>query len=376
MTDRSEYVETLVIGGGQAGLAQGYHLAQRDLPYLIVDASPRIGDAWRNRWDSLRLFTPARLDGLPGMPFPGYWWSFPSKDEMADYLATYARTFALNIENNLRVERLSRDGERFVAHVGGRRIEADNVIVAMSSWQKPRKPGFARDLEPGIFQIHVADYRHPEQLPDGDVLVVGAGNSGAEVAKELARTRDVVLAGTSTGALPFRPESVLARVLMLFIGRIVFHRILTTSTPIGRRARPKLIANASPLIRVKPRDLRALGVERVSRVTGVSEGKPQLEDGRTLDVASIVWCTGFHPGFDWIDLPGVAENDPDHRRGIVESQPGLYFIGLKFLHSVSSEQIQGVGRDAARVADHIVSRRRAGGHEAASVAAGEIVDHE
>jgi putative flavoprotein involved in K+ transport len=138
MTDRpgSEYVETLVIGGGQSGLTMGYHLSQRGLPYAIIDANHRIGDAWRNRWDSLRLFTPNRLNGLPGMPFPGgYHWGFPSKDEMADYLESYARRFDIHVETGVRVERLSREGDLFVATAGNRRFEADNVVVAMSSWQ-------------------------------------------------------------------------------------------------------------------------------------------------------------------------------------------------------------------------------------------------
>ncbi|MFP5333591.1 MAG: flavin-containing monooxygenase [Acidimicrobiia bacterium] len=357
MNERSEHVETLVVGGGQAGLAQAYHLAQRDIPYLVVDANERIGDAWRKRWDSLRLFTPARLDGLPGMPFPGYRWSFPTKDEFADYLESYAEALGLNVRTGVRVERLTHDGRRFLATVAGQQIEADNVVVAMSSWQKPRIPEFATEIDPDVVQIHVADYRNPDQLPVGDVLVVGAGNSGAEVAKELARTRHVTLGGPSTGALPVRPEGVLARVLMPFVGRVVFHRVLTTSTPIGRKARPKMIASGEPLIRVKPRDLEALGVERVPRVTGVADGRPQLEDGRKLDVASIVWCSGFRPGFDWIDLPEFAVGPSAHRRGIVDDPAGLYFLGQKFLYSVSSEQIHGVGRDAAYLADHIARSR-------------------
>jgi len=359
MTDRpgSEYVGSLVIGGGQSGLVMGYHLSRRGLPYAIVDANGRIGDAWRNRWDSLRLFTPNRLNGLPGMPFPGYHWGFPSKDEMADYLESYARRFDIRVETGVRVERLSREGNLFVATAGNRRFEADNVVVAMSSWQKPRIPEFAGELDPSIVQLHVADYRNPGQLQEGGVLVVGAGNSGAEVAKELARTHDVWLSGPDTGNIPFRPESVAARILMPIIGRIIFHRVLTTSTPIGRRARPKMVSAGEPLLRVKPKDLAEAGVERVPRVTGVQHGQPQLEDGRRIDVANVVWCTGFHPGFSWIDLPVLGPQGPVHHRGIVESEPGLYFLGLKFLYSVSSEQIHGVGRDAAHIADAIAARR-------------------
>src|SRR5918992_1618503 len=352
-----EYVETLVIGGGQAGLAMGYQLSRRDLPYKIIDANTRVGDAWRNRWDSLRLFTPNRFNHLPGMPFPGYHWGFPSKNEMADYLGAYARKFDLQVETGVRVERLARNGDRFIATSGQRRFEADNIVVAMSSWQRPRVPDYASDLDPRIVQLHVAEYKNPEQLQEGSVLVVGAGNSGAEVAIEVARTHEVLLSGPSTGAIPFRPESVMARVLMPFIGRIIFHRVLTTKTPIGKKARPKWISTGEPLIRVQPKDLGAIGVERVPRVTGVHNGLPRLEDGRSVDAANVVWCMGFHPGFSWIDLPVLGPQEPLHRRGIVESEPGLYFIGLKFLYSVSSEQIQGVGRDADYIAGKIAARR-------------------
>jgi putative flavoprotein involved in K+ transport len=358
MTDRpgTQRVKTLVIGGGQSGLAMGYHLSRRSLPYAIVDANDRIGDAWRDRWESLRLFTPNRLNGLPGAPFPGYHWGFPSKNEMADYLESYARRFDIRVETGMRVGRLFREGNRFVATAEDRRFEADNVVVAMSSWQKPRIPEFASELDPGIVQLHVAEYRNPSQLREGGVLVVGAGNSGAEVAKELARTHQVWLSGPDTGHIPFRPEGVAARILMPIVGRIIFHRVLTTSTPIGRKVRPKMVSSGEPLIRVKPKDLAEAGVERVPRVTGVQHGQPQLEDGQSIDVANVIWCTGFHPGFSWIDLPALDPQGPVHHRGIVESEPGLYFLGLKFLYSVSSEQIHGVGRDAAHIADAIAVR--------------------
>ena len=352
----SERINTLVIGGGQAGLSIGYHLARRGVPFVIVDANRRVGDAWRNRWDSLRLFTPARFDGLPGMRFPGPRWAFPTKDEFADFLERYAERFELPVRSGVEVDRLSRNGDRFVAAAGDRRLEADNVVVAMSSWQRPRVPEFASELDPGILQLHVTDYRNPRQLQDGDALVVGAGNSGAEIALDLAGTRRVWLSGPDTGHLPFRPESAVARVLMPFIGRVIFHRVLTTSTPIGRRVRPKMLAKGDLLIRVKPKDLAAAGVERVPRTTDVEERLPRLEDGRRLDVANVVWCSGFQPGFSWIDLPVFGPEEPNHDRGVVEAEPGLYFVGLRFLYSKSSEQIHGVGRDAARIADVVAAR--------------------
>jgi putative flavoprotein involved in K+ transport len=274
------------------------------------------------------------------MGFPGYRWGFASKDEWADHLESYARKFDLQFETGVRVEKLTREGDRFIAISGDRRFEADNVVVAMSSWQRPRVPDLASQLDHRIVQLHVAEYKNPRQLQEGDVLVVGAGNSGAEIAIEVARTHKVILSGPSTGAIPFRPESVVGRVLMPIIGRIIFHRVLTIRTPIGKKVRPKMISSGEPLIRVKPKDLKAAGVERVPRVTNV------------------VWCTGFHPGFSWIDLPVLGPQEPLHKRGVVGSEPGLYFIGLKFLYSVSSEQIQGIGRDADYIAKKIAAERK------------------
>ncbi len=350
-------VGTLVIGGGQAGLVMGYHLAQRGIPYTIVDAGARVGDAWRRRWDSLRLFTPNRLNSLPGFAIRGDRWGFPSKDEFADYLEAYARHHGLAIQTGVRVDRLTRVDDRYVGTAGDRTFHADNVVVAMSSWQKPRVPEFAGDLDPSIVQLHVADYKNPSQLADGPVLVVGAGNSGAEVAKELAADHDVWLAGPSTGAVPFRPENLSGRLMMPFVGRVIFHRVLTTSTPIGRKARPKMVATGEPLIRVKPKDLKRLGVQRVGRVTGVEGGRPVLDHGTVINAANVVWCTGFRPDFSWIDLPVTGPQGPVHDRGIVESERGLYFLGLKFLYAVSSEQVHGVGRDAGHIADTILARR-------------------
>jgi len=352
----TERIDTLVIGGGQAGLSVGYHLARRGVPFVILDARKRIGDAWRHRWDSLRLFTPNRVNGLDGMPFPGPRWGFPSKDEYADYLESYAERFELPVRTDLEVDRLTRNGDGFLATAGDRRFEAENVVVAMSSWQRPRVPDFASELDPGIVQLHVADYRNPEQLREGDALVVGAGNSGAEVAMELSKTRRVWLSGPDNGALPFRLDSRVGRMVGPFVARVIFHRVLSTGNPIGRRIRPKILAKRDPLIRVKPKDLAAAGVERVPRTTGVEDGWPRLEDGRRLEVANVVWTSGFHPGFSWIELPVFGPNEPKHDGGIVDSEPGLYFVGLRFLYSKSSEQIHGVGRDAERIAEVVAAR--------------------
>jgi putative flavoprotein involved in K+ transport len=359
-------VNTVVVGGGQAGLSVGYHLSRRKVPFVILDANERVGDQWRRRWDSLRLFTPARFDGLAGMPFPAPPDSFPTKDEMADYLEAYARHFVLPVRSGTRVDRVSRQDDGFLVVAGGRRYEAQNVIVAMGNFQRPRTPAFAGELDPRIVQLHSIDYRSPSQLRPGGVLVAGAGNSGSEIAKELVRGHETWMAGRDTGHIPFRIEGFLGRrVLVRLVLRGVFHRVLTIRTPIGRRVRPKILHGGGPLIRVKPKDLAALGVHRVPRVVGVAGGLPRLEDGRVLDVANVIWCTGFHPGFSWIDLPVFDSwGEPKHVGGIVRDQPGLYFVGLHFLYALSSEMIHGVGRDAARIADLVAARARQGGRAA------------
>jgi putative flavoprotein involved in K+ transport len=354
-----ERVQTVVIGGGQAGLSVGYHLARRGLPFVILDANERIGDAWRGRWDSLRLFTPARFDGLAGLPFPAPPDAFPTKDEMADYLAAYAARLELPVRTGVRVDGLSRRGERFLVTAGDLRLEAEQVVVAMSDWQRPHVPPFAGELDPGIVQLHSGAYRNPAQLRDGGVLVVGAGNSGAEIAVEVARGHPTWLSGRHPGHVPFRIERGPARLLVRPLFRVVFHRVLTVDTPIGRKLRPRLLAHGMPLIRVKPADLDAAGIARVPRTVGVRDGMPRLEDGRALEVANVVWSTGFRPGFGWIDLPVFGEDEPLHERGVVAGAPGLYFVGLTFLCAASSSMIHGVGRDAERIVDAIAARTRA-----------------
>lgn len=354
----AESIDTIVIGGGQAGLSVGYHLARRGVPFVIVDAHERVGDAWRTRWDSLRLFTPNRLNGLDGMPFPAPPHSFATKDDMADYLESYASRFELPIRLGVRVDGLRRRGDRFLVTASDQQFDAGHVVVAMSSWQRPERPAFASELDAGIVQLHSSEYRNPSQLRAGGVLVVGGGNSGAEIAYELCRDRHVWMAGPRVAEIPFRPESTVGRLLMPFIGRVVFHRLLTTRTPMGRKFHAKHRSMAEPLLRVKSKDLAAAGVERVARVTDVKDGLPLLDDGRLIDAPNVIWCTGFDPGFSWIELPALVNGVPRHDRGVVHDVPGLYFVGLKLLYAVSSSQVHGVGRDAARIADAIAQSSR------------------
>lgn len=350
-------IDTVVIGGGQAGLAVGYHLARQGRSFVILDANERVGDAWRNRWDSLRLFTPARFNGLPGMDFPGARDKFITKDEMADFLEDYAARFELPVRGDRTVDRLSRLGDRLVVSAGDESFEANNVVVAMSNSQTPWVPSFAHELDPRIVQMHSKDYRNPSQLGDGPVLVVGGGNSAADIAIEVAQDRPTWMAGKESGHVPFRIETFVARHLLISIVRFVGHYVLSVRTPIGRKIRPKILDQAAPLVRVKPKDLIAAGVQRVPRVTGVRDGLPLLDDGQTLEVENVIWCTGFRPGFSWIDLPILGDRqEPAHERGAVPSEPGLYFVGLHFLYSMTSETITGMQRDAKRIARQIAAR--------------------
>lgn len=358
MSSVTSSYDTIVIGGGQAGLATGYFLKQRGRDFVILDANERIGDSWRKRWDSLRLFSPARYDSLPGMRFPAPSSAFPTKDQMADYLEAYAGEFELPVQTGVRVNCLSKRGGRFIVIAGDQQFEAEHVVVAMGSWQKTRVPPFAQELDPGIVQLHSSEYQGLQQLQNGGVLVVGAGNSGAEIALETARTHPTWLSGRDPGHFPFRIEqAVVTDLVVPVLFRVIFHSVFTTSTPVGRKLRPKLLAHGMPVIRVKRDDLAAAGVERVPRTVGVQDGLPVLEDRRAFDVANVVWCTGFRPDFSWIDLPVFGKEEPEHERGVVAKEPGLYFVGLHFLYAASSAQIYGVARDAEYVVKALASHK-------------------
>ena len=280
-TTYPEHFETIVIGGGQAGLSVGYHLRRLCRPFVILDASERTGDVWRHRWDSLRLFTPARYDSLDGMPCPAGKYEFITKDEMADYLEQYAAHFQLPVRNGIRVDHLSKEDGRFTVTAGERRYTADQVVVAMGGCQSPRVPSFATELSRDIVQLHSIEYRSPAQLREGGVLIVGAGNSGAEIAREVAHQHPTWLSGRDVGQLPFRVNSFPGRHLMVpLVLRGLFHRVLTVRTPMGRRMRHKVLTESGPLIRVKRKELHDLGVQAVGRTTGTRDGMPLLADGR------------------------------------------------------------------------------------------------
>jgi putative flavoprotein involved in K+ transport len=354
----TERTETVVVGAGQAGLATGYHLAERNRPFVILDEQQRVGDNWRRHYDSLRLYSPARLDGLPGMPFPAPPWTFPTRDQMADYLEDYARAFELPVRRGTRVELVSRNGSGYVVDCGERRLEAKNVVVATGTFGRPFTPAFAADLDPEIVQLHSSEYKNPAELREGPVLVVGAAHSGADVAIDVADGHRTILCGRDTGQLPFDIEGRAFRAVGWRVMSFLARRVLTTRTPIGRKMRPKVRAHGGPLLRFKRGDLEAAGVERTTaRVAGVRDGKPELDDGTVLEVANVIWCTGFKQDFAWIEPRVIAEDGwPEEERGVVATAPGLYFTGLAFQSGFSSMLILGAGRDAEYVANRIAAQ--------------------
>jgi putative flavoprotein involved in K+ transport len=350
-------VDTVIIGAGQAGLALGYYLAQQHRNFVILDAGTRVGDAWRTRWDSLRLFTPAKYDGLPGLPFPGDPLAFPTKDQQADYLEDYASRFHLPVQPSTAVTRVSHDGRRFQVTAGAQRWQAANVVVATGSCHLPRTPRFAADLPSGVVQLHSHSYRSPAQLQPGPVLVVGVGNSGAEIALETSRTHETWLAGKPSAEMPFRHGRTAAR-FVLPVVRFAGMHVLNTNTPVGRRVLPKLAAKASPLIRTKLADLTAAGVHLVPRVSGLRDGEVMLDDGRSLPVANVVWCTGFTEDYPWLDIPVLpADWREQQHRGLVNALPGLYLLGKDFMFAAASETLPGVCRDAKYLAKQLAATR-------------------
>jgi putative flavoprotein involved in K+ transport len=348
----NERVETVIVGGGQAGLAIGYELKKAGRRFVIVDAHQRVGDAWRTRWDSLRAFTPAIISRLHGMPMPGPRWAFPTKDDLADYFEAYAARFELPVRTGVTVTRVSRDDQRFIVETSRGCIEADNVVIASGHEHTPNIPAFAQDLGPTILQMHSKDYRRPSQLRPGPALVVGAGNSGVEIALDISKTHPTFLSGRyrRSPVGPSRhPLMTLALLPILFA--------LTIDTPIGRKLGAKLVRGSAPVERVRKSELVAAGVEMVSRTVAVRDGTLVLEDGRALDVRNVIWCTGYRTDLAWIDLPIIAaDGEPQQRRGVVASVPGLYFVGRFFQYRFISSLLGGVAFDAAYVARQILAR--------------------
>lgn len=364
--------DTIIIGAGQAGLATAHHLSQLGQECLVLDGAERVGDGWRSHWDSLRLYSPARYDVLPGMDFPGDPWHYPTKDEMADYLEEYAARQHLPVSSRTRVLRVARTGDGFVVSTDAGDLTAGQVVLATGTkGRTPVVPEVSRRLSSTVVQLHSSEYRNPAQLPvDGDVLVAGTSHSGFDIAYELAEHRRVVLAGPARGELPLDFGSPRIRVVFPVLWW-AWGTVLNRKRPPGRRMMEDARHHGAPALRVKKRDLLARGVEWVpERVTSASHGCPRLDDGTVLDVSTVIWATGFRHDWSWVDLPEMLQDDgwPAETRGVSTTVPGLYFCGLAFQSSFRSMLVGGAGEDAEHVARHIASRTVADTRRTGSVA--------
>lgn len=339
--------EVAVIGAGQAGLAMGHFLAKEGRHFTILEAAGSIGSAWRTRWDSLVLFTPRRYDSLPGLPFPGDPNGYPGREEVVDYLERYASTFELPVQLNSAVRKLTPRAGGFSLDLGTRTVEAQQVVVATGPFQIPSVPEFARELEAGVFQVHSTGYRRPSDVPEGTVIVVGGGNTGFQIAKELSATHSVHLAiGSRQTPLPQR---LLGRDLFWWLTRTGLIK-KTVESRIGRRARDR-----DTLIGSSTRDVKRHGVEVKPRVVGASRGSVKFEDGSELDVDAVIWATGYRSEYGWIDLPVFDQNGHVlHRRGVTD-YPGLLFLGLTWQHTRGSALLGWVKDDAEFISERIAA---------------------
>ena len=359
-------VDTIVIGAGQAGLAAGYHLAKTGKPFLILDSADRVGGSWASRWDSLRLFTPAAYNSLPGLELGGGY-TFPTCLEMLDYLQRYAEHFALPVRLGVTVDGLFREGESFRVTAAGEVFDAANVILATGVHRVPKVPSFAANLDDGIVQLHSVDYRNVGQLTAGTVLIVGAGNSGAEIGVEVAKTHPVLLAGRNVGQLPIDTRNWQGRLMFPLIWWVWEH-VLTENKKPGRKVQAEALkGHSEPLIRQKEKDITAAKITRIPRIAGVVDGRPQTDDGEMLDVTNVIWATGFEPDFAWLALPGLDSSDRlDTDRGAVRGQPGLYVLGQEFQYMFNSHTVGGVGKDAAYVVQQLDRKSALGGNDRAA----------
>src|SRR5215204_157971 len=345
-------LDAVVIGGSQSGLAMAWHLAQQVLRFVVLEAGPEVGHVWRSRWDSLKLFTPAQYDALPGMPFPAPADTYPTKDPVADYLQAYVAAFDLPVRLNAEVTGLTRTDEGFEVQTADQTYRARQVVVATGPFQVPFVPPMAARLDPSVTQLHSADYRNPQALPEGPVLVVGGGNSGFQIAEELAATRTVDLSIATT--YPMLPQRLAGRDLFWWLTRLGLLKVTVTSRP-GRR-----MSRRDFVIGTNRRRLERAGVRFRPRLVDAEGRTVRFADHSLLeDVGVVVWATGYRPDYTWIHIPDVVrEGQVVHRRGVTEV-PGLFFLGLSWQHTRGSALLGFVQEDAAYLADRIQTHQAA-----------------
>jgi putative flavoprotein involved in K+ transport len=342
----AEQLDVIVVGGGQAGLAAGHYLADTATRFLILDAASRGGQSWRQRWDSLELFTPAAYSALPGRPFPGDQERYPGKDEVADYLEAYAHQFELPVRHRARVTRLERSSRGYRLRTEQDTLEARQVIVATGAYQNPHLPQLADALSDHVTQLHSAAYRNPDQVPHGTVLVAGSANSGCQIAAELARSRRRV--HLSRGQrLPALPHRLLGKSLHWWgdkLGLIA----APLDSPRGRTQRGDLIVGTSPRRLARRDDL-----ELHPRTVAADQSRVRFADNTTLEIDAVIWATGYRSDYSWIHVPVLDQHGtPQHRRGVTES-PGLYFLGMHNQHSRGSSLLYWVKDDAQYIAQQV-----------------------
>jgi putative flavoprotein involved in K+ transport len=345
-------VDVVVVGGSQSGLAMAWHLQRQGLNFAVLEAGPEVGHVWRSRWDSLKLFTPAQYDALPGMAFPAPADTYPTKDPVADYLRDYAKAFDLPVRLNARVTSLTQTDGGFEVRTPDQTYRARQVVVATGPFQVPFVPPPAAKLDPSVTQVHSAAYRNPQVLPDGPVLVVGGGNSGFQIAEELAATRTVDLSIATR--YPMLPQRLGGRDLFWWLTRLGLLRVTVTSRP-GRR-----MSRRDFVIGTNRKRLERAGVRFRPRLVDAEDRTARFADHRLLeDVGVVVWATGYRPDYAWIDLPRVVrEGQVVHRRGVTEV-PGLYFLGLSWQHTRGSALLGFVHEDATYLADRIQADHQA-----------------
>ena len=358
-----QHTSTVIIGAGQAGLSTAYFLGRDGHRCVVLERHRRVGDQWRHRYDSLLLNTPARRNGLPGMPFPGSPTAYPTAAQLAEYHERYASELGIRVDCGIEVASVERTpGGGWCVVTDHGTYDADNVVVATGGETHPKTPALQELIDPAIRQLHSSSYRNPDQLLPGAVLVVGLGQSGADIALELARAgREVWVSGRVRKEVPVEIDSVPGRIGFKVLW-FLWNHVLTERTPLGRRVKAGIRAGtiSAPLLRVKRKHLDDAGVHRTdARTTAVVDGLPTLDDGTVLDVANVVWCTGYRQDFSFIHPSPVGDDGwPRDTGGVMEDLPGLYFMGLLFQRGFYSMLVGGAGRDARYVARHILERSR------------------